>query len=331
MFKTNTKKIIIFLLGILAIHLQVFAIDINKNPAIKTYIDEISQEYKLNSTLLEQWFNTANFNPTVIEKMNTPYEALPWHRYQELYVSQERVKNGVLFWKKNQATLARAEKIYGVPPEVIVAIIGIESRYGKHMGNFNVFNSLLTLAFDYPKRANFFKKELTQFILLCHEQQWNPLTIDGSYAGAIGIAQFMPSSYRHYAIDFTNNGHKDLLHNEADAIGSVANYLKTHHWQAGQPIAIAANVTGSHYEKLDNKADKLKFTIAQLENYGISPIKHINPDTKATLYQFEGAANKPVYWLGLANFHVIMRYNTSSKYALAVVELADKINQAYTQ
>ena len=229
------------------------------------------------------------------------------------------------FWQQHAITLQRAQRQFGVPASVIVAIIGIESSYGKNKGKFRVIDALSTLAFNYPRREKFFTKELTEFLLLTREQKLAPLKVYGSYAGAIGQPQFMPSSYRQYAIDFANNGKINLSDDTIDVIGSIAKYLHTHGWKSQQPVAVPSKLANDKYLALIKENPQPTMTIQQFARYGITPLKHINKTAQATLVNF--AINfTPSYWLLLHNFRVIKRYNPSNSYAMAVLQLSQAIN-----
>jgi membrane-bound lytic murein transglycosylase B len=212
----------------------------------------------------------------------------------------------------------------------VVAIIGVETRYGKNQGTYKVMESLSSLAFEYPPRAEFFKSELEQYLLLCREQQFNPLDLKGSYAGAMGLPQFISSSYRHYAVDFAGHGHADLLTSPTDAIGSVANYFKMHGWKKNQPVAFHASVSGKDYSLLlaDRKNPKPIHPANTLQHYGISFKEKLPEGSLVALVELE-QPHKSEYWLALDNFYVITRYNHSSLYAMAVYQLSEQIKQRY--
>jgi len=211
-----------------------------------------------------------------------------------------------------------------VPPHIIVAILGVETLYGKHQGNYRVIDALSSLAFSYPRREKFFKKELAQFLLLTREENIDPLSIKGSYAGAMGQPQFMPSSYRYYAVDGTGNRKRDLLNSDADVIFSIANYFKQHGWQAKQDIVAPAIVKNSKYVAINAAARKAKYPIKTLAKYDIRPLKP-QPDARLAGLIILNAKTQPEFWLGFNNFYVITRYNTSKLYAMAVYELAQEI------
>lgn len=307
---------------------------------IQTFINQMVSKHGFDKKTLENWFKNVQINQTIIDQMNHPAEAKPWHQYQKIFITEQNINNGVAFWKANANTLKQAEQKYGVPPEIIVGIIGVETRYGKNKGNFNVLEALTTLGFDYPKRAPFFKKELEEFLLLAREQNFDPFVIKGSYAGAMGIPQFISSSYRKFAVDFNEKGQKDILNNTPDAIGSVGNYFKLNGWQAKQPVLVSALPLSDKHVALpkDKKNPKPTLTVLEwIKNYDVSPTEDlptlpINQLTqeKAALIELEGLEGKE-YFLGLNNFYVITRYNHSDHYAMAVHQLGQSIKNRISQ
>lgn len=299
-------------------------------PDVRAYINEVSRIYNFTPEQLNAWFNTVQIQQPIIESMSHPYEKKPWDIYQHIFLQDKRIQNGVTFYKQNQAALESAEKQYGVPAPIIVAILGVETFYGTQQGNYRVLDALSTLAFNYPltpSRAPFFRKELTEFLILCRQLNLDPTTVRGSYAGAIGQAQFMPSSYRHYAIDVSGEGKSDLRTNPHDAIFSIANYLKQNGWRANEPIATPAKITGTMYQKLNVDATKPLYTINQLKTWGITPLYYppVMPQP-AGLIRLD-TTGTPQYWIGFQDFYVITRYNTSKQYAMAVFLLAAEIQR----
>ena len=220
----------------------VMAIDLARYPRLQSLIDYMSEKHGFSREALKTLFEQVEIKQNILDSMNRPGEARPWSAYRQQFVTEPSARRGSRFWRRHQRALTRAQKKFGVDPAVIVAIIGVESRYGRAAGGNRTLDALTTLTLEYPRRAAFFRRELIQFLLLAREQRVNPLAIKGSYAGAIGAAQFMPSSYRNYAIDFDADGRADLMGSRADAIGSVANYLKKHGWKAGEPAVSNAHV-----------------------------------------------------------------------------------------
>ncbi len=300
-----------------------------KQPAVQTYIKEMVKQHHFDKAKLEKLFAQVKIDQTVLKKIKSPYEAKPWYQYKRLFLSQKVINHGVKFWQENKKTLDRAEKQFGVPADIIVSIIGTETRFGKHTGNFNAIDALSTLAFAYPPRQKFFKKELTSFLILARDQHWNPLTVKSSYAGALGLPQFMPSSYIHYAVDFNNNGKKNLLSSNADVIGSIANYLKKNGWKKGKTIAAPATISGKRYSKLADKGLKPTLRLNQLAKDGIKVAKPVDNNPKAALLSFYNSKTSKQYWLTFNNFYTITRYNKSKKYAMVVYQLAQDIQNQF--
>lgn len=298
-----------------------------KRKDVQKFIDMMVKKHHFKKPELEKLFKQVKLRPKVIEHLNNPKEAAPWKTYQRLFVTERKTRNGIKFWEKYAKTLAKAEKLYGVPAQVIVATVGVETNYGSHTGTYRVIDSLSSLGFSDSRRAPFFRKELGQFLLLTREQKLDPLSITGSYAGAIGVPQFMPSSYRHYAIDFSRSGSADLMNNNVDVIGSVANYYKQNGWDTKQPIATPAKVSGKKLEKLlKSKQARKELPMSKLKQYGIQPA------TDAKKYKKYKAKVVPLssnghneYWLGFHNFDVIRSYNPNDLYAMAVYQLSNKI------
>lgn len=295
------------------------------HPKVGTLINKMVKKHKFDRKELTTLFGQVQEVPKVVERMTKPAEGLPWHRYRNIFLKDVRINQGVQFWQENEKALRRAEEKYGVPAEIIVAIIGVETRYGRHKGGYRILDSMATLMVGYPRRSKFFSRELEEFLLLARAEGFNPLEIEGSYAGAMGKPQFMPSSYRMYAVDFDGDGVRDLLNNATDAIGSVANYLSRHGWKRGQPITVQAEVTGSK-RKLVKKGYKPHSTVASLEQMGVTSKQVVNQKLKSALIELE-AKNGNEYWLSLPNFYAITRYNHSALYAMAVYQLAQSVSE----
>lgn len=298
--------------------------DINfvNKPQVREFIQEMVRKHDFDKATLTKLFANVKERPAVIKSVKAPLEQKPWHSYQMLFVTEWRIREGVKFWNKYQDALARAEKEFGVPASIIVATIGVETKYGMNTGNFRVIDALSNLAFGDTSRAPFFRKELEQFLLLTREQHLDPLRVMGSYAGAIGQPQFMPSSYRHYAVNFSGNSKIDLSHNEIDVIGSVANYYHKNGWQLDQAVIVPA-IVNIHYPNtlagLTSK--KTPLFKSQLTKYGIIANGKVPSQQKMRLIEFQGYSG-PEYWLGFKNFEVIKRYNPSDLYAMAVYQLS---------
>jgi membrane-bound lytic murein transglycosylase B len=252
-----------------------------------------------------------------------PPKARSWEEYRGNFVNERRIAAGVEFWRKHRRVLERAEKQYGVPPQYVVAIIGVETLYGRNAGRWRVVDALTTLAFDYPPRAPFFRSELEQYLLLAREHDTDVFSVRGSYAGAIGIPQFMPSSTRRYAVDFDGNGRVDLRRSPTDAIGSVANFLKEHGWLPGGKVLVQARVSGEAWRGFADGTIEPKHALADLRAAGVEFPEQEN--TKAALVELEIPDQPSEFRVGLQNFYVLTRYNRSAFYASAVHDLAQAV------
>ena len=301
------------------------------DPQASRFIDEMVQRHGFDRQWLTGLFAQAQRRDDILEAISRPAEKTkPWHEYREIFVNPGRIEGGVNFWQRNAAILARAEREFGVDPGVIVAIIGVETRYGGHTGRYRVLDALSTLAFAYPPRSKFFRSELEQFLLLAREEHVPPDKALGSYAGAMGYGQFIPSSYRNYAVDFDGDGRRDLWDSMDDIIGSVANYFHRHGWAANQPVARPARLHGEAPPALLDEGLKPKRTAGFFAERGITARPPLPADMPAALLALE-ASGGPEYWLTLNNFYVITRYNRSPMYAMAVYQLSEAIRDAYEQ
>ena len=292
---------------------------------VQAYKTELVAQHGFEEAELEALFNRAQRRDDILEKISRPAERVwTWARYKKHLVDEARIQAGIEFYRDHRETLMAASQAYGVAPHVIVAILGIETRYGQVKGSYPVLDSLFTLGFDYPPRSKFFRKELTEFLLLAREEGKDPTQITGSYAGAMGYGQFIPSSYRYYAVDFDEDGVRDIWDNRVDAIGSIANYFAKHKWQGAQPTAIRVEAPEGLPEGLvDNRKLDLLHTVADLQRAGVDT-QDLSPELKARLYRVEGEEGTE-YWVALHDFYVITRYNRSHLYALAVHHLAEAI------
>lgn len=294
---------------------------ISGQTTVRGFIDEMVQKHGFDRVSLISAFDETGSIPQILDAMAKPYEAKPWHAYRKLFLTEKRIEGGRKFRAENQETFRWSQSRYGVAPEVITAIIGIESAYGVKPGKYRVFDALSTLAFDYPRRANFFKSELEQFLLLCRDERQDFLAPQGSYAGAMGMPQFMPSSFRKLAADGDGDGRRDIWKNPADAIASVGNYFAKNGWHSGEPIAVPARVRGDGFRQVvSTKSPKANLSLQQLASLGVTPEDQVLPTIKAGLLELQGA-NGPEYWITFHNFTVIMRYNHSPLYAMAANEL----------
>ena len=293
--------------------------------AIAAFSQQMSARYGFNAESLTATLAQAQRRDTILTTIAKPAEHKPWYVYRPIFMTAERIDAGVRFWTEHAAVLARAEQEHGVPASIIVAIIGVETFYGRNTGNFRVMEALGTLAFHYPPRATFFRAELENFFLLARDENLDALTPTGSYAGAMGLPQFMPSSFRNFAVDFDHDGHRDIWRNPDDAIGSVANYLKQHGWVARQAIVMPV-MPGTANAALASDKLELKRTVAQFMAAGVRTFDPVDPELPAVLIAYE-SKDAAEYWLGFKNFYAITRYNRSPKYALAVAQLADAMVQ----
>lgn len=292
-------------------------------PGIPEFIDEMVARHQFKREELESAFDRAQHLPSVIEAISRPSTLKPWLEYRAAFVNPERIKFGLRFWQKHQQTLQRAEQEFGVPQDIIVALIGVETVYGQDPGSYRTLDALTTLAFDYPRRADFFRSELENYLLLARDQEFDLLEIRGSYAGALGIPQFMPSSYRNYAVDFNGNHKTDLLREPEDAIGSVANYLKSYGWANSAPVTVRAQIA----EKAWIGEITAPRTLAAWSAVGIVPREDLHQGQPARLVDFTVADGKEL-WLVFKDFDVITRYNNSDFYAMTVFQLAEELKAA---
>ncbi|TQV68313.1 lytic murein transglycosylase B [Exilibacterium tricleocarpae] len=295
------------------------------HPRARALIEELATEHNFDSADLTRIFGQAQKKQAILDAIARPAEKTkPWKDYRAIFLTPSRIDKGVQFWRDNRAVLERAHDSYGVPPEIVVAIIGVETRYGRNTGSYRVIDALSTLAFDYPKRSPFFTRELKHFLLLTREQQQDPLALKGSYAGAMGYGQFMPSSYRAYAVDFDNDKFVDIWSNTTDAIGSVANYFKRHGWQSDAAVVARARISGDYDREPVNQSLKPTHTVQQLAQLGFSSTVEHDPEQPATIMKLQGEHGAE-FWIGLKNFYVITRYNRSRLYAMAVYQLSEAI------
>ncbi|MEQ1484809.1 lytic murein transglycosylase B [Methyloglobulus sp.] len=284
------------------------------------FIKQMVAKHQFNEEALAGLFNQVELNEGIIRKISKPSEGLPWYKYRKIFLKEPRIKAGVQFWRGHAETLAVVEKDTGVPAAIIVAIIGVETQYGQHTGSYRVIDALSTLAFAYPPRSEFFRSELEHFLLLCREEHIDPLKPEGSYAGAMGMPQFMPSSYRNYAIDFNKDNYRDIWQNPDDVIASIANYFAKHGWQSGQPVIVQIR---DESQKSAQSLPYLKEDLRLITSNSINPniSTPLLSTKKAKIIAFE-QENGEELWAASDNFYVITRYNKSPLYALAVYQLS---------
>lgn len=304
--------------------------DYSNHPKAAVFIDTMVNEHGFEKEQVRQWLAAAEKKQAILDAISRPAEKTkPWKEYREIFLGQARIDQGVEFWNANAATLRRAAKELGVDEQIMVAIIGVETRYGRHTGGYRVIDALTTLGFDYEPRADFFRKELVQFLLLAREQRQNPLELKGSYAGAMGYGQFIPSSYRNFAIDFDGDGIADIWNNPVDAIGSVGNYFRKHHWERGEIVFSRARIGRNYSADILNEKVKPHYTLTEVAAMGFSPVnQNLTGQEKVVPLVYEGEHGKE-FWLGFDNFYVITRYNRSQLYAMAVWQLSEELRYAY--
>ena len=309
--------------------------DFTARADVSAFVEEIAARNQLEPAPIYAALSRANYLPRVIELITPPAKrgARSWHRYRGQFLGRTHIEAGLKAWAQYENELRRAEKQYGVPPEIILGILGVETIYGRNTGNFETLSALATLAFDYPPRAELFRGELESLFLLARDQKRNPASYIGSFAGAIGWPQFLPSSIRRYAVDFDGNGKIDFDSDAADAIGSVANYLREHGWTAGTPVAVRVRLTpGANPVPLIEAGIEPSLSEAQLLEAGIRPLTGSLPSAgEATLVDLETPGIDTEYWLGYRNFYAITRYNRSSFYAMAVFQLASRLQEIHDE
>ncbi|EFA9285077.1 lytic murein transglycosylase B [Escherichia coli] len=309
--------------------------DFANNPNAQQFIDKMVNKHGFDRQQLQEILSQAKRLDSVLRLMDNqaPTTSVKppsgpngaWLRYRKKFITPDNVQNGVVFWNQYEDALNRAWQVYGVPPEIIVGIIGVETRWGRVMGKTRILDALATLSFNYPRRAEYFSGELETFLLMARDEQDDPLNLKGSFAGAMGYGQFMPSSYKQYAVDFSGDGHINLW-DPVDAIGSVANYFKAHGWVKGDQVAVMAN---GQAPGLPN-GFKTKYSISQLAAAGLTPQQPLGNHQQASLLRLDVGTGYQ-YWYGLPNFHTITRYNHSTHYAMAVWQLGQAVALARVQ
>ncbi|ADR28056.1 murein hydrolase B [Escherichia coli O83:H1 str. NRG 857C] len=309
--------------------------DFANNPNAQQFIDKMVNKHGFDRLQLQEILSQAKRLDSVLRLMDNqaPTTSVKppsgpngaWLRYRKKFITPDNVQNGVVFWNQYEDALNRAWQVYGVPPEIIVGIIGVETRWGRVMGKTRILDALATLSFNYPRRAEYFSGELETFLLMARDEQDDPLNLKGSFAGAMGYGQFMPSSYKQYAVDFSGDGHINLW-DPVDAIGSVANYFKAHGWVKGDQVAVMAN---GQAPGLPN-GFKTRYSISQLAAAGLTPQQPLGNHQQASLLRLDVGTGYQ-YWYGLPNFYTITRYNHSTHYAMAVWQLGQAVALARVQ
>jgi len=303
--------------------LTAWSIDLERDD-VRTFITELNATEGIDTAYISATLADSKVQQSILDAMSRPAEKVkPWHEYRAIFITPERINAGVKFLDEHGESLARIEADTGVPKEMILGIIGVESYYGRITGSHRVLDALATLGFDYPPRAKFFRSELAQAFLLANEEDLNLLEVKGSYAGAMGPPQFIPSSYRAYSVDGDGDGRRDLLGNWQDIMASVANYFVAHKWQAGQPVAELGTVSDAQGVTPNEKL-KPQSTVGALTDAGVYFQTELSRDTTADVWRLEGADGDE-YWVGFRNLYVITRYNRSIMYALAAWELGNSV------
>lgn len=293
------------------------------HPGADDFITETAREYQLDPEQVRAWLEEARYQASIIDAITRPAESRPWHEYRQIFLTETRAAAGAEFWRANAGLIADIEAEFNIPGRIVVAIVGVETNYGMLTGGYRVLDALATLGFYYPRRGGFFARELGQFMALAREESLPVTEIKGSYAGAMGLGQFIPSSYRAYAVDFDDDGVRDLWRSLPDALASVANYFRAHHWQPGQPAVLEADISAA--DDIPDMDMKPAHTLAELARMGVRfDAGDLPADTPATLIELDGAEG-PEHWVGLQNFYVITRYNRSPLYAMAVIQLSEAI------
>ena len=303
------------------------ALDVNR-PEVQSYVNQLVKEHGLDADYLLAMLESAQTQQSILDAMARPAEKTkPWNEYRTIFITPERIEAGAAFWKEQAARLQQVAGKTGVPPEMISGIIGVETYFGRRAGNYRLLDSLATLAFDYPPRSSFFRSELTQLFLLARDDGVEIDKAVGSYAGAMGAPQFIPSSYRNFAVDGDGDGKRDLFTSWDDVLASVANYFVVHKWHPGEPVVTRATlIRAVDQQPGDNKLSPGS-TVAGLKDVGLRFSTDLAGSAPAGLVVMAGA-DGPEYWVAFHNFYVITRYNRSSMYALAAYQLGQAIGEA---
>lgn len=306
-----------------------------QHPGAEDFAARAASEYDLDQEEVTLLLQNARFKQSIVDAMTRPAEAKPWYDYRPIFITKKRIRGGIEFWRENEALINQASEKFGVDRQIIVAIIGVETNYGGNTGGYRVLDALATLSFYYPDtgndRSGFFSRELMNFIVLGGEEDLPLEEVTGSYAGAMGLGQFMPSSYREYAVDLDNDGRRDLWSSLPDVIGSVANYLHRHGWEMEQPITYPAVVAaGADMEWAAKRDFKPKLTVAEVAEKGFTSSQTVGGDTPAAVARLEEKDGNH-YFITFKNFYVITRYNRSPLYAMAVYELSEAIRNGFEE
>lgn len=306
------------------------ALNLDQQTQVELFINDLVSKQGFAAQDLEPLFQGFTPDQKILSTMTRPAESMPWYRYRKIFITPKRIEAGNDFWRRNQSTLEQVSAYYQVPAEIILSILGIETFYGRNMGNYPVFQANATLFLGYPRRSDFFRGQLADFLVLSRKEGLDPMRTKGSYAGAMGMPQFISSSYQHYAVDADGDGRRDLWHSIPDITGSVANYFRQHGWHAGEPVAVPARLTpDANPGKFISNDLRPRYTLNDLASAGVYPETDLNGSAAAnlpvSLLQVDGE-NGPQYFLTFHNFYVITRYNRSPLYALAAMELMQRLH-----
>ncbi|MDP6435632.1 MAG: lytic murein transglycosylase B [Gammaproteobacteria bacterium] len=323
-FAEQARCIQFGLLATLLIPMSAWSVDVQRDD-VRQFVNELALEYDFDPAFVEEVLAESEVQQSILDAISRPAERVkPWHEYRAIFITPERIRAGVKFFAEHKETLRKIEQDTGVPPSMILGIVGVESYFGRRTGNYRVVDALATLGFDYPPRAKFFRSELGHAFRLAREENMDLLELKGSYAGAMGPPQFIPSSYRNFAVDGNGDGQRDLLNNWHDILASIANYFAVHKWEGGAPVATLATV-GENITKLPlNEGLKPDSTVGTLSDTGVFFPTDLDCDEVAGLWVLDGEDGDE-YWVGFNNLYVITRYNRSVMYALAAWELGDSI------
>ena len=315
------------LLALLLVPVSTYAVEYADREEVQAFVKELAARESFNERELLTVFRHAEYKQSIIDAITRPAEKrLTWAKYQDIFLTERRTVSGIEFMEKNRVALQAAYEAYGVSPVIITAIIGVETMYGRISGNYRVLDALSTLSFDYPARSKFFMRELREFILLAREEKKMITEFKGSYAGAMGMGQFIPSSYRAYAVDFDGDGFRDIWNNPTDAIGSVGNYLAKHGWQRDKQVTFKVGAAKVQ-DDVFNVSLKPSKSIAELRTLGMADdLTGLDPEQDVSPMRLNGKDGEE-FWIGLKNFYVITRYNHSKLYAMAVFQLAEGLRQ----
>jgi len=303
-----------------------------EHPGTEAFVTRAVDEYGLDESEVRALLSEAEYKQSIVDAISRPAEGKPWHEYRKIFLTSRRIRYGIEFWEDNRELIAAASKQFGVDEEIIVSIIGVETFYGRNTGSYRTIDALVTLGFYYPQdlssdRSPFFSGELMHYMKLASEEGLPAAEVTGSYAGAMGMGQFMPSSYREYAVDFDQDGKRDLWRSKSDVIGSVANYLHRHGWEPGQPITRRALASSdAAFDELKKGNYKPSLSVAEWEEKGFRSSKELSPDLPAAILKLV-EENRDTYWLTFKNFYVITRYNRSPRYAMAIYDLSQEIKK----